>query len=593
MREYIINKIELQTFMKMNKLFLGLFVGVILGACSNDELGIIPNDTPNVFTGDEAYINVRLADAGSLTRATEGDFEYGINEQSVKNAYFYFYDADGVFVAQGDVWTSGTPSTTTPAGNIEFAGNNVVVLKGLDKKNYPKYMVAVLNKPNGFVYGNTLDEMQTVLADNNAEGIYYPETTNSVTTNYFTMSTTSYTDTNREKYFVAEIKEEHFSLEPMTDANAITNAVTVYVERLAAKVTLNVSDELEKDENGRYPIKVTVAGEDNSAGGGNIASEDLYVEMLGWKLNATAKNSYMVKNIDPTWTDNGLGFTWNRAGNYRSHWGKSFNYGFSGYPENAAGVPANSQYLNYVDLETGLTALETPAYCAENTNTNTIVTANFPSAVTSILLKAKICDVNGNALDLVRYSGILFKQDSFLEYVLSVLKAKNQLDVWYEDGQDGLGNTKYTQIGKEYVKLENVGDGKVKVVFTNEHGASLYTGNGSNYSDEIIVTLNENLAAASADAIAYNGGLMYYNIPIEHLNNDEVVENGTIPEAKYGVVRNHHYVVTIDKLENIGKGIFDEGERIVPGDDPDDDTYYVGAKINILSWKIVSQNVEL
>ncbi len=34
----------------------------------------------------------------------EGDFEYGINEQAVKNAYFYFYDADGVFVTQGDVW---------------------------------------------------------------------------------------------------------------------------------------------------------------------------------------------------------------------------------------------------------------------------------------------------------------------------------------------------------------------------------------------------------------------------------------------------------------------------------------------------------
>ena len=85
---------------------------------------------------------------------------------------------------------------------------------------------------------------------------------------------------------------------------------------------------------------------------------------------------------------------------------------------------------------------------------------------------------------------------------------------------------------------------------------------------------------------------MYYNIPIEHLNNGDVA-NGTIPEAKYGVVRNHHYVVTIDKLENIGKGIFDEDEKIVPGEDPDGDTYYVGAKINILSWKIVSQNVEL
>jgi hypothetical protein len=576
--------------MKMNKL-LGLLVCTALCACSNDESGIIPNDTPNVFTGDKAYIKVRLADAGTLTRTQEGDFEYGTNEQSIKNASFYFYDADGVFVTQGDVWTDGSASTTTPAGNIEFASNNIVVLKGLDKKSYPRYMVTVLNKPTGFVHGKTLDEMQTVLADNNAEGIYYPATTNNVTTNYFTMSTTSYTETNREKHFVTEVNEGNISLEPMTDASAIANTVTVYVERLAAKVTLKVSDNLPKDANGRYPIKVTVAGENNSAGSGDIASEDLYVELLGWKLNATAKKSFMVKNIDAAWMDNDLGFTWNRPTDRRSHWGKSFNYGFSGYPENAAGVPANSEYLNYVDLENGLTALENPAYCAENTNTNTIVTANFPTGVTSILLKAKVCDANGNALDLVRYNGLLFKQDSFLEYVLNVLQTRNQLDVWYANGTDEEGNARYTQIGKEYVKLEHVGDGKVKVVFTNEHGTSLYAEDGSNCSDQTITALNDDLASASADAIAYNGGLMYYNIPVEHLNNGDVAENGTIPEAKYGVVRNHHYVVTIDKLEKIGRGIFDGNEKIVPGDDPD--AYYVGAKINILSWKIVSQNVEL
>lgn len=576
--------------MKMNKL-LGLLVCTALCACSNDESGIIPNDTPNVFTGDKAYIKVRLADAGTLTRAQEGDFEYGTNEQSIKNASFYFYDADGVFVTQGDVWTDGSASTTTPAGNIEFASNNIVVLKGLDKKSYPRYMVTVLNKPTGFVHGKTLDEMQTVLADNNAEGIYYPATTNNVTTNYFTMSTTSYTETNREKHFVTEVNEGNISLEPMTDASAIANTVTVYVERLAAKVTLKVSDNLPKDANGRYPIKITVAGENNSAGSGDIASEDLYVELLGWKLNATAKKSFMVKNIDAAWMDNDLGFTWNRPTDRRSHWGKSFNYGFSGYPENAAGVPANSEYLNYVDLENGLTALENPAYCAENTNTNTIVTANFPMGVTSILLKAKVCDANGNALDLVRYNGLLFKQDSFLEYVLNVLQTRNQLDVWYANGTDEEGNARYTQIGKEYVKLEHVGDGKVKVVFTNEHGTSLYAEDGSNCSDQTITALNDDLASASADAIAYNGGLMYYNIPVEHLNNGDVAENGTIPEAKYGVVRNHHYVVTIDKLEKIGRGIFDGNEKIVPGDDPD--AYYVGAKINILSWKIVSQNVEL
>ena len=577
--------------MKMKKLFFGLFACASLCACSNDESGVIPDDTPKVFTGDEAYINVRLADAGSLTRAQEGEFEYGTNEQSVKNAFFYFYDADGVFVAQGDVWTGGNASTTNPAGNIEFTGNNVVVLKELGRKNYPKYMVAVLNKPTGFLYGNTLGEMQTVLADGNAEGIYYPSTANNVTTDYFTMSTTSYTEAGRSAYFVTEVKEENFLPEPMTDINAIANTVTVYVERLAAKVTLNVSGQLVKDANGRYPIKATVAGEDNSAGNDDVASEELYVELLGWKLNATAKRSYMVKNIDATWANGDLGFTWNRPTDYRSHWGKSFNYGLSGYPDNAAGVPANSEYLNYVDLENGLTALGAPAYCAENTNTSAVVTADFPSAVTSILLKAKVCDASGNALDLVRYNGVLFQHDSFLEYVLSVLKARNQHTVWYENGKDAQGNTAYTQIGKEYVKLENTGDGEVKAVFTNELEIPLYAEDGSSCSEEIIDALNDDLAAASAGAVAYNGGLMYYNIPIEHFNND-AAENGTVPEAKYGVVRNHHYVVTIDKLEKIGKGIFDGNEKIVPGD-PNDDTYYVGAKINILSWKIVSQNVEL
>lgn len=577
--------------MKMKKLFFGLFACASLCACSNDESGVIPDDTPKVFTGDEAYINVRLADAGSLTRAQEGEFEYGTNEQSVKNAFFYFYDADGVFVAQGDVWTGGNASTTNPAGNIEFTGNNVVVLKELGRKNYPRYMVAVLNKPTDFLYGNTLGEMQTVLADGNAEGIYYPSTANNVTTDYFTMSTTSYTEAGRSAYFVTEVKEENFLPEPMTDINAIANTVTVYVERLAAKVTLNVSEQLVKDANGRYPIKATVAGEDNSAGNDDVASEELYVELLGWKLNATAKRSYMVKNIDATWANGDLGFTWNRPTDYRSHWGKSFNYGLSGYPDNAAGVPANSEYLNYVDLENGLTALGAPAYCAENTNTSAVVTADFPSAVTSILLKAKVCDASGNALDLVRYNGVLFRHDSFLEYVLSVLKARNQHTVWYENGKDAQGNTKYTQIGKEYVKLENTGDGEVKAVFTNELEIPLYAEDGSSCSEEIIDALNDDLAAASAGAVAYNGGLMYYNIPIEHLNND-AAENGTVPEAKYGVVRNHHYVVSIDKLEKIGKGIFDGNEKIVPGD-PNDDTYYVGAKINILSWKIVSQNVEL
>lgn len=61
------------------------------------------------------------------------------------------------------------------------------------------------------------------------------------------------------------------------------------------------------------------------------------------------------------------------------------------------------------------------------------------------------------------------------------------------------------------------------------------------------------------EAIGYKDGLMYYNIPIEHLNNAATTTDAenkrVIPVAKYGIVRNHHYVVTVNSLTKIGKGI--------------------------------------
>lgn len=591
--------------MHVNKFFYGLFVCATLCACSNDDVSEnTPDDSPKVFTSDEAYISVRLTDAGSIqSRATTADpgYEYGVaDECSVKNAFFYFYDANGVFVSEGSAWNGGAASTTKPAENIELKSNTVVALKGLTKKNYPKYMVTVLNRPAGLSnqqVPQTLAEMEKKLASDTEEGI----TTQVDGTRYFVMSTTSWTDQEsirpsyekgKQTYFVTEVKEENFSLEPIAEDYAqITNPVTVYVERLAAKVTLRTN--LTADKEGKYYIiKATVAGSDNT--GETVAAEELYVELLGWKLNATAKSTNIVKNIDESWTESGLGFAWNKSADYRSFWGKSFNYGKTGYPENAAEA-ANSEYLNYVNLNSGLLVVNSGfAYCPENTNTSDIVSANFPSAVTSILLKARVCDADGNALDLVRFNGILFNQDAFKKYILNVMKAKNQWNVWTENGGT------YTQLSDDYVKLSNVGDGKIKVELDEDKigNITLYAnqGNGNYAAISDKSSINTSLVTESGDAIGYNGGLMYYNIPIEHLNNaDATTADGvtTIPEAKYGVVRNHYYVVTINKLEKIGKGIFNPDEIIVPGKDDDKEAYYVGANINILSWKIVSQNVGL
>lgn len=588
--------------MKKKLLFLPFLAAMMLSGCSNDDSEIEPVISPSVFTGDEAYITVRLSDAGSSSRATTEDpgYEYGSDdEHAVQNAYFYFYDANGVFVSEGSAWNSGgTSSSNTPAENVEFKSGNVVVLKGLTEKNYPKYMVTVLNRPSNFAYGNTLDLMEKALSltgnDLNDETINNGGIKDS--NGYFVMSTTSFGgQKNAEggdmKYFVTEVKESNFSSEPIDHETNSTNYVTVYVERLAAKVTLNAGKSLTSTTiNNRtyYEIKATVVGGDNN--NQDVAAEKLYVELLGWKLNATAKNSYIVKNLDESWSN--LGFEWNKSDAFRSFWGKSFNYGQDGYPSDASKV-SECKYLDYFNLDNGLVDLGSSAYCAENTNTSAIVTSNFPSAVTSILVKARICDSNGDPLDLVRFNGVLFKQSSFLQYVLNGMQAKGQLNEWVKTSESESIDNAYIQIGADNVELQSKGDGKVIVAL--KEGVTLYARSGSegNYTFEQITdlsTFNTTLETESGDAIGYKGGLMYYNIPIEHLNNSSVGEDGAIPEAKYGVVRNHHYNVTINKLEKIGKGIYDPKEVIVPGDK---DTYYVGAIINILSWKIVNQSVDL
>lgn len=611
--------------MQVNKFFYGLFVCAAFCACSNDETAIIPDDNPKVFTGDEAYISVRLSDASSLTRATTTDpgYEYGTtDEHTVKNAYFYFYDAEGVFVCEGSAWNGGTASeNTSPNGNIEFKSNTVVVLKGLSEKNYPKYMVTVLNRPDGLSASGSvpqsLDDMVKKLASGTGDGI----TTTIDQTKYFVMSTTSFKHDDADglsgKYFVTEVKDENFSLAPIPDPEKIPNPVTVYVERLAAKVTLKIDGSLTpvtiRGKTGNYyKVKATVAGEGNdddaNASGNQIAAEDLYVRLLGWKLNATAKYSNIVKNIDESWSNEAsgaLGFVWNKPTDFRSFWGKSFNYdnsSYSSYPTTAKGYSSSNEScpLNYFNLNDNLSELGTTgvAYCAENTNTSAIVSANFPSAVTSILLKAEVCDATGNALDLVRFNGVLFKQASFIEYILNVMKAKGQWNVYKKTNDNP---ETYQQLAASDVELTNAYDGKVKVQLKSDvKSGDLYSESNGAYSpitDKDSFDTNLSTECTNGNAIGYKGGLMYYNIPIEHLNNTANTEDEgktIIPEAKYGVVRNHHYQVTINKLENIGHGIFDPNEVIVPGDSDDDKkAYYVGANINILSWKIVSQGVDL
>lgn len=598
---------------------IGLAASLAFAGCSTDETNV----SKGTITGESAaYMNVRITDAsGTRASAEDGDgnfeFEVSTTEHNVTNADFYFYDENGNFVTRANVWGGGS-DVDDENHNVEFNGNTVVALKGLSDNSLPKFLVTVLNSPSSNLYGQTLNEMEKLLTNDAATDGGFMSGAD------FIMTTSSYKRTSSEKYFVTVLSNNNFVTDPGQIADA--DVVTIYVERLAAKVRIEVTPNYAGAKNplvpvagkeNTYEMKMTVAGDPNKYNGTdagdegntedgnnnfNIGSETVHIHFLGWALNGTAKKSLLIKNIDTTWADDkfNFGFNWSEDSRHRSYWGKSFNYdNFLGtvytYPKEGE-TAAATDALNYTDGNTR-TAMDKAIYCAENTNTSTIVSANPAGTITSALLFAEVTDKDGNNLDLVRYSGLFYTEEQFINYVFGILNRKGQLGYYKQTVIPVEGETdtyKYDQITVGDVKVNDLGGGYINLQLNLDADTELYTKEGTPI-DNAVAEANKTLAgfAAADDIISYKGGLMYYDIPIEHFNNAPV-ENKVVPEAKYGIVRNHVYVLNITSLTNLGMGIYNPDEVIVPGDPIEKkDLYQVGANIKILSWKVVNQNVEL
>lgn len=653
---------------KFSKLFCGLAALVMFASCSNDDPTPAPDPVPG--DGTRAFMTIRLQDASEFSSraTTNGGYENAVAEENaVNDARFFFFDENGVFVSEASVWNGGNwnPAPGVPGQNIEFKGNTVIVLENLTSNTYPKYMLTVLNAPD-------FNPESTIEAT--AASIQMQSLNKIGDKNYFVMSTSSYWGEKSNKddkyYYANKLEGGNFLLQPVDkeptvdDITDATKVVDVYVERLASKVQLDMT-KLENetstytDENGKtyttYKVSASVAGNPNDEGDINEGATDVYVAILGWDINATAKNTYLSKQLKEGWKTTDPFTGWANANDYRCFWASSWVYnqevgtdnlnykGWSVLGKKINGTADDDLNVRY-------------AYCNENTNTpDKIMSAGKvdPSKVTSVLVKAVACDKNGNALDLVRHNGILYNKADYLQYVLnSIDMGKGNLNVYYLDKiiktrtftagvpdvdaeNKPVYNTKYQykQIDKSFAKLDRVGnkiavysaytaetlpsntvttetwdgtsaDALVKTETTEESDA-YYTKSGETYTayadkQAVVTYITSALSTkqATMTAEAFTGGAMYYTIPIEHLA-ASLADAEVTDEGYYGVVRNHWYRLTINTLVNIGHGVFnpgdgsdeDPGDPIIPVVEPD--RYYLAAKINILSWKIVSQNVPL
>lgn len=593
------------------KLFCGAAAATMMFSCSSDE----PANTPengNVSADGVAYLAVNIQDANSsraladnIGDAEEGDYIYGdAEEHAVANAHFYFYDANGVFVTEANVWTGGSNGTGNE--NIEYIGDNVLVLRNLKQDNLPVYLVTVLNVPTDFKPTPRLEDMAkqqlvSFLSGNN----FIMSTTSFVNDN----NSADYESSDKKLYFANKLKSTDFSKEPITDANASTvHKVDIFVERLAAKFTMSG---LTPD--GVYPVEVTVAGKPNDNVGGNtsgtgVGATKMYIKFDGWAVNATEPTSYLSKNLDDLSTGADLGrFHWNHSDYNRSYWGESVQYG-------------TTPKLNYTTWSMAdKNPITEPLYSFECTNQPeyiangmNVITKN----VTHVVFAATVYtdEAATEAETLVLYNGVYFQEAQFLKYVLNSLQKSGHLNYWVQTSEEKYPVEGYTptitkgyrQIALEEVKLvkkTNGTTGEIIVTSNIPAGTKLYSKNTNDEFTEIenLDDLNALLAnfTASVPATGFKSGKMVYYVPVEHLL--EILTTQTaIEEGNYGVVRNHWYDIRVNKVFRLGEGVFepgtgtteDPGEPLIP-ENPNGDTFGLGARVNILSWKIVKQNVDL
>jgi len=590
---------------KFSKYFAAFASLAVLASCSNDEPGNGGGENKPV-EGESAYINVAIRDANGGSRAGEGPFENGTEvEGKVSDAYFFFFDAEKNYVGQATIWDAPDTPNQTTGGNIELKGNSVVVLDNLKGNQYPKYMVTVLNC-EGF---EKLSEDYLSKPANAMTLEKFSQTISKWGENKagkFMMSTTSYLAENSDNYefanyYATVLHEDNFARTP--ELAAQNTAVEVYVERLAARVKLA--------SNKIFQIHTTVAGMGNSEVDAPetdipVASTELYVRIDGWGLNGIQETSYLSKQLGDWKTATKFGNTtweWNHPTLYRSFWGQGINYGKL-YNADVTKVPL--KYFTYEQLTKNAGDVD---YCNENTTTNGDLAAtgsNLPNQqlLTSVIVKATVCsDKDGNnTIDLVEHNGLYFTKVSFLKYILNVnnnagheffTRTETSTEGAYEyngitekdldwDGNNKKIYVKYTGNQQLYVKDDAV-EGGYKTISTTD--VQNYLKAASKFNSENVRTR------------AFKGGQMYYNIPVAHLNDKTYDTNGDLTtwvEASFGVVRNHAYNVTINSVKRLGQGVFDPShDVIVPDPDPKDPNWYLGATVNVLAWKIVTNNVDL
>lgn len=426
------------------------------------------------------------------------------------------------------------------------------------------------------------------------------------------------------------------------EADANASPVKVYVERVVAKVRLttkmqdpgivtdakfkgkNVTAFALKDKKGA-PFTVTLNN--------GSFTKQIYVVFENWGLHGTAQKSRLLKKVGnwqlENWGNDGYG--WNIKDYSRSFWALNPDTGVAS---------TDLAHFRYSDTngEIGSSFF----YCLENAaDNNSVGTKSLYnpddeiSNRTQVFVKAKLVtlDDNNNAeiLDLAEWGGTKYSMAEVKNAMLGMVKDEIFIRKRVSSGVDGGEVFSYESLPEDLVKLvsgiesgfwgsdketdkrymsyislidqsqlDSLFDagGKYaeydKAFFKDKQGHKFVEDSLTEGSEQIPkawldwVNVN-NLLLSVLGAKVWQDGKTYYYTDITHFGKKDDM-------GLYGVVRNHIYDIQIIQVNSLGTPVLNPSngrEEVIIPQHPSQDEFLMAAQVNILSWRIVNNQVSL
>lgn len=568
----------------------------------------------------EGFMKLRLTMPETTTKAgeVEDDFRPATDpeEKAIANVLILYYDNDGNYLGKTESPYTETDGTDYIEKTINFDETNVVPVE-LFREGNPVKAVAYLNYDSSWgLPGKSLSEI---------EALQLPYQVTIEGKPYFVISSTGYFDGFGSYMTTTDISNYVF---PTTEEASVANTVTVFVERLAARVDLSLP--------APKPISVYHNG----------TQYDLQFTVDSWGVTASEKTEFLLKKShvrNAYNTELGYDFpgfaNWIGYKNYRTFWAESPIYGVSNaeFQEVGGSIDYNA-YLDYIPYS-GLTPYSNgygKIYTTEHTfPASQFATVPNPWAVPSSIVISGAYTIEGlSETDTDFANGFYLRKEITASGLANVIYTRDELEkelyslvsvlakdnegkelVSEDDGLLKFYNSGVIYDGEKSEKSANSYTLQIPAdvdltatpIYYKADGGKWEEVNSANLADANVM-LQKNIGSAAC----FDHSRGFYYLPIRHYNTANYDGNFTYDadgkvinnSGEYGVVRNHIYEVKVGVIEGLafGQPAYPDGtpgdedlwEETTPLPDPEEVIQYkFKAELNILDWHLTGGTINL